>query len=101
MISVESYDKMIVVSSFLIIFPFSILTVAYADAPNYGSFNIPHLNLPEGVAVDGAGNIYVSDSGNNAIEKYDQSGNSLFDIGAMGSKPNQFLNPRGITVDTS
>ena len=101
MISVESYDKMIVVSSFLIIFTFSILTVAYADAPNYGSFNIPHLNLPEGVAVDGAGNIYVSDSGNNAIEKYDQSGNSLFAIGAMGSKPNQFLNPRGITVDTS
>ena len=27
------------------------------------------LNLPEGVAVDGAGNVYIADSGNNAIKE--------------------------------
>lgn len=33
------------------------------------------LNLPMGVAVDGAGNLYISDTGNNRIRKVDSLGN--------------------------
>ena len=32
------------------------------------------LNYPAGVAVDGAGNLYIVDSGNNRIRKVDSSG---------------------------
>jgi uncharacterized protein (DUF2147 family) len=33
------------------------------------------LNTPSGVAVDGAGNVYVSDASNERIQKFDSSGN--------------------------
>src|SRR4051794_32501300 len=33
------------------------------------------MNQPSGIAVDGAGNVYVANSGYNRIEKFDSSGN--------------------------
>ena len=54
---------------------------------------------PWGIAIDATGNIYVSDSGNNRIQKFDSNGNYLSQFGAPGIDNGQFNNPRGITVD--
>ncbi|MGA9154833.1 MAG: SBBP repeat-containing protein [Candidatus Nitrosopolaris sp.] len=40
------------------------------------------LNVPTGFAVDSAGNIYVADSGNDRIQKFDSNGTFITKWGA-------------------
>ena len=54
---------------------------------------------PEGVAVDGQGNVYVADSFNDRIQKFDSSGNYLGQWGSCGSGNGQFKGPLGVAVD--
>ncbi|HYW69980.1 MAG TPA: tandem-95 repeat protein, partial [Pyrinomonadaceae bacterium] len=54
---------------------------------------------PLGVAIDLVGNVYVVDSGNNRIQKFNTSGTSITKWGAAGSGNGQFNNPAGIAVD--
>ncbi|MDR6944763.1 DUF2341 domain-containing protein [Mucilaginibacter pocheonensis] len=51
------------------------------------------LNNPRGVAIDAAGNIYVTNSGNNTISKYNSSGTYLgtFGTGATMSFPKDLV----------
>jgi tripartite motif-containing protein 71 len=49
------------------------------------------LRNPRGIAVDGAGNVYVVDVGNDRIVKFDASGKELLTFGKKGSGPEQFL----------
>ncbi len=42
------------------------------------------LNLPVGVAVDSSGHVYVADSGNHRIQKFDASGNFIIQWGSPG-----------------
>ena len=51
---------------------------------------------PTGVAVDGSGNVYVADSGSNAVEKIPYSGGSYGTPVTLGSG---FSNPFGVAVD--
>lgn len=60
-----------------------------------------HLNFPQGIAADNSGNIYVTDSNNNRIVKFDSKGNLLETIGSTGSGNGQLLFPVGVTVDKS
>ena len=53
-------------------------------------------NHPEGVAVDGAGNVYVTDSGNSAVKKIPYSGGSYGTPVTLGSG---FVGPFGVAVD--
>lgn len=56
-----------------------------------------HLNSPEGVAVDGSGNVYVSDSGNNRILELPSSESGY---GSLAQLPISSLNnPSGLAVD--
>jgi len=54
---------------------------------------------PRGIAVDSKNNIYVVDSGNHRIQKFDSQGNYLLQWGTYGLGDGQFMTPKGIAVD--
>lgn len=55
---------------------------------------------PQGIALDGQGNVYVSEIGNNRVQKLDRDGKSLAIWGGPQSDAaGQFNQPFGITVD--
>jgi len=56
---------------------------------------------PGAVAVDSQGNIYVADSGNNQIQKFDKDGVFLTKWGKTGDGQGQFSSPGGIAVDNA
>jgi RHS repeat-associated protein len=66
----------------------------------FGSGN-GQLNAPRGAAVDAAGNIWVADTGNNRIQKFNPKGEFLFKFGTLGSAAGQLKGPKGIAFDPS
>ena len=80
------------------------ITYFGASAPNASSAN-GSFNSPQGVAVDGSGNIYVTDTNNNRIQKFDSQGNFMTYFGASApnssSANDSFYLPYGIAVDGS
>ncbi len=54
---------------------------------------------PGALAVDAAGNVYVADTGNDRIQKFDGQGHYLTSWGSFGTGPAKFDNPTGIAVD--
>ena len=54
--------------------------------------------LPEGVAIDGSGNILVADHCNHRIQQFSPTGKHLKTLGAKRRKGLQFQNPLGIAV---
>ena len=62
-----------------------------------GQFNNPH-----GIAVTRAsGDVYILDSANNRVQKFDSNGNFILKWGSPGSGNGQFNNAHGIAVDQS
>lgn len=58
------------------------------------------LSLPEGVAVDSSGNVYVVDKGNHRIQRFNSQGGFLTAWGSLGSGNGQFDSPTGIAVSS-
>ena len=56
-------------------------------------------SLPTNVAVDGEGNVYVTDTLNNRVESFDADGNFISEFGSSGDGPGRFARPKGIIVD--
>ena len=56
---------------------------------------------PYGVAVDSSGNLYVADTFNNRIQKFDAHGKFITKWGSMGTDEGEFMEPYGIAVDSS
>src|SRR3989442_9943499 len=52
------------------------------------------------VAVDSAGNIYVTEPERHRVQKFDAFGAFVTQWGTLGSGDGQFSGPRGIAVDT-
>ncbi len=57
------------------------------------------LNKPYGIALDMEDNIYVTDLGNNQVQKFDSNGNFLMKFGKEGKNKGEFISPKGITLD--
>ena len=58
-------------------------------------------NEPSGIAIDSAGNVYVADTANHRIQKFDDQGNFLLKWGSSGSGAGQFDAPKGVAVDSA
>jgi len=56
---------------------------------------------PADIAIDSQNIVYVADSGNNRVQKFDSSGNFLGMWGTAGSGDGQFNSPVGIAIDPS
>jgi DNA-binding beta-propeller fold protein YncE len=53
---------------------------------------------PWGVAVDGAGHVYVTDSGNDRVEEFSPTGSYLSQLGATGAAAGQLEHPLGVAA---
>ncbi len=56
-------------------------------------------NQPRGIAADLTGSIYVADTWNHRIQKFDSSGKFLRKWGGQGTSDGQFATPQGVAVD--
>ncbi|MFZ0183319.1 MAG: HYR domain-containing protein, partial [Nitrosotalea sp.] len=65
---------------------------------SYGFQNHTQFAFPQDVAIDPSGNVYVTDLGNDRVEKFDTNGNFLSSFGSKGSGPDQFTSPAGIAI---
>lgn len=54
---------------------------------------------PKNVAVDAAGNVYVADTLNHRVQKFDAAGAFVMAFGSQGAGDGQFSEPWGIAVD--
>jgi streptogramin lyase len=54
---------------------------------------------PQGVSTDGAGNVYVVDTFNNRIQKFNGSGTFLTKWGSLGFGEGQFYQPQDVATD--
>jgi len=66
-----------------------------------GSGNGQFLNGAGGVAVDSAGNVYVTDLGNHRVEKFTSAGSFISSWGSSGTGNGQFSGPQGIAIDAT
>src|SRR4051794_4822666 len=62
-----------------------------------GQFKQPEL----GIATDSEGNIWVSDTGNNRIQKFNSKGEYLTKFGKEGTGNGEFKSPKGLAIDPS
>ncbi len=83
--------------------------VGQSGAPTPGPATSSNLYYPEGVAVDGSGNVYIADAGNDVVEKVTPSGTLSIIAGVVGQSgaptpgpaTSSDLSPYGVAVDSS
>jgi sugar lactone lactonase YvrE len=67
---------------------------------NHFLTNPGDFGAPQGVAVDGDGNVYVTDTLNDRVEIFDADGTFISTFGKAGDGPGYFARPKGIAVDS-
>ena len=78
------------------VLPYSFITAWGSVGSADGSFDGPN-----GVSVDSSGNVYVADTNNNRIQKFDSSSTFITAWGSSGSANGSFSYPYGVSVDSS
>jgi DNA-binding beta-propeller fold protein YncE len=61
--------------------------------------NVGEFNLPRDTVIAPDGSLYVVDSGNFRVQKFDPDGKFLSAFGAIGRQPGQFSRPKEAAVD--
>jgi len=57
---------------------------------------------PTGIAIDGSGDVYVADTGNNKLKKFNSDGSfDTLEINGSTGGGSAFTNPKGVALDTS
>ena len=86
--------------AFLVVcaFPGPVMAGASSPAAPVPHHHI-HLGSPAGVALDGAGNLYVADARNARIDKLSPSGKLMAVWGRRGGRPGRYRFPVAITTD--
>ncbi len=59
------------------------------------------LNGPHDGTFDSSGNIWIVDTSNNRIQKFDPSGNYVTKFGSYGTSNGEFYSPKAIAIDSS
>jgi len=82
---------------------FPVITPDCVDPDGAGSldFGDGQFFSPTDVVIDSLGNFYVSDTGNQRIQKFDSNFNFLGKFGNLGSGEGEFLNPTVMVIDGS
>ena len=75
--------------------------VTFASQFGSGGSGNGQFNTPIASAIDGAGNIWITDWGNNRVQKFSPSGSFIASYGSFGSGNGQFSGPGGIDVNQS
>jgi len=65
----------------------------------WGSAN-GQVNLPRGITTDAQGYVYIADTSNNRVQKFDSNGNWILSFGIQGSTNGQFYAPVDVAVDS-
>jgi DNA-binding beta-propeller fold protein YncE len=90
----------------------TVLIGTAAGAPPAGAIGFVHewgepgsgpgqFAFPVSVAVDSSGTVYVADSDNDRIQRFDEAGAFLGEWGGTGAGPGQFATPEAVDVDAS
>ncbi|HET9198356.1 MAG TPA: hypothetical protein VFN92_08900, partial [Solirubrobacterales bacterium] len=56
---------------------------------------------PRGIEVDSEGRVWVSDTGNNRLQRFSSKGAYQTQFGSYGPNDGQFIEPRGIAISGS
>jgi hypothetical protein len=70
------------------------LSIGREDDENYMFYRV------RDIALDSHDNIYIMDSGNSRIQKFDSKGQFLQTIGRKGQGPGEFERPRRLSIDS-
>ncbi|MBI5971571.1 MAG: 6-bladed beta-propeller [Deltaproteobacteria bacterium] len=57
-------------------------------------------NYPSNAALDSKGNLYVVDTQNGRVQKFDTDGRFILRYGEFGDAPGMFARPRGVAIDS-
>ena len=74
---------------------------SFASVPNGGPASPGSFYGPRAIAVDGAGFLYVIDTGNKRVQKFAPDGTFLGAFGSAGRGQGQFQEPVGIAITAS
>jgi DNA-binding beta-propeller fold protein YncE len=66
-----------------------------APGGDFGQFSYPTMAV-----VDGEGNVYISDTMNSRVQKFDPDGKFVASFGQLGSNWGEFDKPKGVALDS-
>ncbi len=65
------------------------------------SSDVGQFYSPSSVVIDDQSNIYITDMGNDRVQKFDKTGAFLMQFGSKGANEGQFSGPSGISLDSN